>query len=413
MTTYTGAVTDLHPLFAAQGAGDADEARRRVGWEIFSALTEVVSGQGEWSEQSASRIRAEGRTWARRGGSVDELLTIVRTMTHRLINRCTVGGQEQDPLSYEVMVLRLGDAGRRVGRELSCGFFGEGNGAPPVAPVAADGVGRQPGAPGAERLVPGVRAVADPVVHLPRDATDAHAVLAVRAPSCAFADIDRVFREHSAAVVLVAAEGAHVLLPAADQDEAVAVARTVREDLPGDVWIAVHWQGPRPGARAVPDGFGLPAIGGTGPAGPQENGLSVADGICATVRALAGPPDVYVLDDVLVEFGAARTPAVAERLVRMIEPLHEHPVLLETLTALVAADGVRHRACVRLGVHRNTLDRRLQRIGRLTGQRPEGLRGLSTLRAALAVDAVTRLRGGGARFLTEAETAETALPAGA
>ncbi|MER6125901.1 helix-turn-helix domain-containing protein [Streptomyces sp. NPDC001795] len=344
-------------MLTAEGNDDVDEARRTVQWEIFSALTEVVSGQGDWSKESAARIRAEGRAWARRGGSVDELLTMVRTMTRRLINRCTVGDHDQDSLRYEVMVLRLGDAGRRVGRELSCGFFED------------EGSHERSGEPlehaSAERAA--------------ERSTKACAVLAVRAPSCTIADIDRVFRGHAAAMVLASDEGAHVLLPAADQAEAVALARSAHSDLPGEVWIAVHWQDSLPGRTEAWRA-------------PDEGELSVVDGICATLLALACPPGVYELDDVVVEYGAAETPAVSERLLKMVEPLHEHPVLWDTLAALVAADGVRHRACERLGIHRNTLDRRLQRIGLLTGQRPDGLRGLCTLRAALAVVAVTRLQ---------------------
>jgi len=356
MTTCAGAIPDLHPLSASQGDDEVDDARRRVRWEIFSALTEVVSGQGEWSAQSAARIRAEGRAWAQRGGSVDELLSMVWGMTRHLINRCTVGGHGQDALTHEVMVLRLGDAGRRVGRELNCGFF-QAESDPETNPVSS---GRAP------------------VQRIPEPAAGARAMLAVHGPSCTLADIDQAFRNHAAAMVLASDEGVRVVLPAADQDEAVAVARKAHGDLPGDVWIAVHWQ------ASTPDAPGVQAV-------PDAGGVSVADGICATLLALACPPGVYELDDVLVEYGAAETPAVSERLLAMVEPLHEHPVLWDTLTALIAADGVRHRACARLGIHRNTLDRRLQRIAQLTGQRPDG-RGLCTLRAALAVVAVTRLQ---------------------
>ncbi|MFI1051824.1 helix-turn-helix domain-containing protein [Streptomyces griseoruber] len=357
MTTHAGAIPDLHPLFASEGIEDVDEVRRRVRWEIFSALTEVVSGQGDWSWQSAARIRAEGRAWARRGRSLDELLAMVGGMTRHLINRCTVGAHDQDALTHEVMVLRLGDAGRLVGRELNCGFFevgigGEGDTEP-------------------SRQVPAQRTREAP--------GEARAVLAVRALSCTIADIDRVFRGLAAAVVPTSEEGAHVLLPAAGQEEAVSLAREAHKDLTGDVWIAVHWQDPGPGTAS-------------GRTAPEGGGVSVADGICATLLALECPPGVYGLDDVLVEYGATETPAVSERLLKMVEPLNEHPVLWDTLTALIAADGVRHRACERLGVHRNTLDRRLQRIGLLTGQRLDGLRGLCTLRAALAVVAVTRLQ---------------------
>ncbi|MEW2157421.1 helix-turn-helix domain-containing protein [Streptomyces sp. NPDC007189] len=366
MRTYAAATPEPDLLFPAEGApgndDDADDARRRVQWEIFSALTEVVSGQGDWSTESAARIRAEGRAWARRGGSVDDLLAMLRTMTRRLIDRCTVGGQEQDSLGHEVTVLRLGDAGRRVGRELSCGFF----------EIDADT------APELPRQAPPAALAPTPVAGSD-SAPDTCAVLGVRGPSCTRADIERAFRGHAVTTVLGSPEGAHVLLCATDQKAALALARAVHQDLPGEVWIAVHRQDPRTG-RTDPREL------------LDESGLSIVDGICATLLALGSPPGVYELDDVLVEYGAAATPAVSERLVRMVEPLHEHPVLWDTLAALIAADGVRHRACLRLGIHRNTLDRRLQRIALLTGQRPEGLRGLATLRAALAVVAVTRLQ---------------------
>lgn len=357
MTTQAGAIPDLYPLVASEGVEDADEVLRRVRWEIFSALTEVVSGQGDWSWQSAARIRAEGRAWARGGRSLDELLAMVGGMTRQLINRCTVGAHDQDALMHEVMVLRLGDAGWLVGRELNFGFFEVGIG-------------------GENEPEPARRSLAERTQETP---DGARAVLAVHALSCTIADIERVFRGLAVAVVPTSEEGAHVLLPAASQEEAVSLAREAHKDLPGDVWIAVHWQDP---------GLGTPG----GRAAPEGGGASVADGICATLLALEHPPGVYGLDDVLVEYSATETPAVSERLLEMVEPLDEHPVLWDTLTALIAADGVRHRACERLGIHRNTLDRRLQRIGLLTGQRLDGLRGLCTLRAALAVVAVTRLQ---------------------
>ncbi|MEU1519180.1 helix-turn-helix domain-containing protein [Streptomyces sp. NPDC005811] len=376
MTTYAEAVPDLHPLFTPEGIEDVDEGRRRVRWEIFSALTEVVSGQGDWSWQSAARTRAEGRAWARRGRSLDELLGMVGGLTRHLINRCTVGARDTDALTHEVMVLRLGDAGRLVARELNCGFFEVGTGG-----------AYEPEPPREEGPAHPTQGVAG----------QARALLAVRALSCTIADIDRVFRGLAAAVVPVSDEGAHVLLPAASQEEAVALAREAHKDLPGEVWIAVHWQDL---SVRTPDAG----------AEQEAGGVTVADGICATLLALDCPPGVYGLDDVLVEYGAAETPAVSERLLKMVEPLNEQPVLWDTLTALIAADGVRHRACERLGIHRNTLDRRLQRIGLLTGQRLDGLRGLSTLRAALAVAAVTRFQRSAGLTWPEPTTAAASDP---
>jgi hypothetical protein len=358
MTTYAIAGPQRSPLFAAS-EDDVEEARR----EIFSALTEVVSGEGQWSEQSAARIRTEGMMWAARGGSVDELLALVRTMTRRLLDRCLDGRNVQDALIHEVMALRLGDAGRRVTRELSCGFFQEGDRNRHTPPPR-----RQPAA-----------------WRMPGQSAEAYAVLAVRAPETTVAAIDTVFRRHagSEVVILPSVEGVYVLVPADDQEQSVAVAGRAHPDLDGDAWIAVHWQ----------------------PSTQARSGQTVVDDICATLLALHFPPGVYGLDDVLVEYGAAETPAVSCRLVKIVEPLLEHPVLWETLSALIAADGVRHRACERLGIHRNTLDRRLQRIVQLTGQRPDSLRGLGTLSAALAVHTLMRRQRPVGRVGTQMGTA--------
>ena len=352
MTTNPGTASDPHPLFVAD---EHDTLLGRVSSEIFSALTEVVSGQGEWSAQSAARVRAEGRTWAEQDRPVDELLTVVRTMTRGLINRCTVGSHEQDPLAYEFMVLRLGDAGRRVSRELSFGFFDH----------AGDHARTSP-APAGQT----------PAGHTPAPDAGSSAVLAVRAPSRTSTDIDRVFGGHPRAVVRTTSEGARVLLPAARREHAVVVAGQVLRRLPGDVWIAMHWQ-KSPSARTHDRTV------------PAQDGEPVTHDIHTALLALGSPPGLYEAGDVLDAYGTAQ---VAERPARAVEPLRPHPVLRDTLTALIATDGVRPRACEHLGIHRNTLDRRLQRIAQLTGHRPDGPHGLDTLRAALAADAVLRLR---------------------
>lgn len=340
----------FHPPFAVPES-DPEEVRRALSWEIFSAFTEVISGEGEWSEQTAARIRAEGEAWASRGESIDDLLAEVRTMTQRLLDRIIDGRNRPDALSREVMALRLGDAGRRVANELSAGFLRDRVAAAPPPP--------------------GHRSPTGPTGPAARQSAAAYAVMAVRAPGCGATDVDGIVRRHAGpdVVVLRCTDGVYVLVPAESQQEAVDLARRAHPDLAGDAWIAVHWQ-PLPETR---------------------DDQSVADDICATVLAvaLASPPGVYQLDDVLPQYAAARTPTVLRRLLRIIDPLPAHPELWETLVALIAADGVRTRACEALGIHRDTLDRRLQRITQLTGQPTDTLGGLNTLAAALTVHALT------------------------
>lgn len=321
---------------------------------IFSALTEVISGEGRWSEQTAARIRAEGRAWAARGEPVEELLSEVRAMTWRLLNRPLTSGSRPDPLAHETLAVRLGDAARRVSHELNSGYFEE-----DTATTATTPSQRRPTGP-----------------------ATAYAVLAVQASDHTATALGDAFRRHAGdgddVVVLhsgsgengVSGKSVYVLVPAESQKESVELARRVHPDLDGDAWIAAHWQflTQAPGARTV------------------------VEDICATLLAiaLAGPPGVYELDDVLVHYGVAETPAVSRRLVEIIEPLPDQPVLWETLNAFIAANGVHHRAAKQLGIRRDALDGRLQSITRCTGHRTDTLHGLATLSAALVAYAVIR-----------------------
>ncbi|WP_374192733.1 helix-turn-helix domain-containing protein [Streptomyces sp. MBT62] len=66
--------------------------------------------------------------------------------------------------------------------------------------------------------------------------------------------------------------------------------------------------------------------------------------------------------------------------------------MLETLKALIAADGNRARAASELIIHRSTIDYRLQRIEQLTGHSPTTICGMRTLCTALAARALLRLQ---------------------
>ncbi|MEU9960554.1 helix-turn-helix domain-containing protein [Streptomyces sp. NPDC050982] len=319
---------------------------------IFSAFTEVISGEGRWSEQTAARIRAEGRAWAARGEPVEELLSEVRAMTWRLLNRPLAGRSRPDPLAHEALALRLGDAARRVAHELNSGYFEEVT--TTTAPL--------------------------PSGHRPTGPAAAYAVLAIQAPDHTATALGDAVRRHAGDGVVVLhsdswvngvnERSVHVLVPAESQKESVELARRVHPDLDGDAWIAVHWQL-------------LTEVPGAG---------TVVEDICATLLAiaLAGPPGVYELDDVLVHYGVAETPAVSRRLVEIIERLPDQPVLWETLNAFIAANGAHHRAAEQLGILGDTLDRRLERITWCTGHRTDTLHGLATLSAALVAYTVTR-----------------------
>ncbi|MFG3137342.1 PucR family transcriptional regulator [Streptomyces sp. NPDC048211] len=85
------------------------------------------------------------------------------------------------------------------------------------------------------------------------------------------------------------------------------------------------------------------------------------------VQRLDRPPGLYRLDDVLLEYQLARPGDALLRLAAKLDPLEEHPYLLETLRVFVEHGHNRRRSALELCVHRNTLDYRLHRVSALTG----------------------------------------------
>jgi DNA-binding PucR family transcriptional regulator len=88
----------------------------------------------------------------------------------------------------------------------------------------------------------------------------------------------------------------------------------------------------------------------------------------------SGQPRVASIDDRLPEALLTSSPEIAGRLVeqslgRLLDlPADEGDVLLDTLTAFLAADGSPTRAADQLYCHRNTVMHRLRRIEQLTGR---------------------------------------------
>ncbi|MEH1012501.1 helix-turn-helix domain-containing protein [Micromonospora sp. CPCC 206060] len=82
---------------------------------------------------------------------------------------------------------------------------------------------------------------------------------------------------------------------------------------------------------------------------------------------LGRPSGLYRFDDVLVEYQLARPGAGLRRLAAKLDPLTDHPYLLQTLQSFVHHGHNRRQTALALHIHRNTLDYRLQRITALTG----------------------------------------------
>jgi len=165
----------------------------------------------------------------------------------------------------------------------------------------------------------------------------------------------------SDALPLLADPLSYVLVPSPDKRDAARLARQLYGRLPNQQLLALAWR-----RRAKV------------PSGRQE-----ARDIARIVAVSERPPGVYQLDDVLVEYAVLQEPSVADRLVRVVTPLGNLPMLLTTLSSFIAANGNRSKAAGVLDIHRSTLDYRLQRIEQLTGTDPTSAGGLQLLSIAL------------------------------
>lgn len=98
-------------------------------------------------------------------------------------------------------------------------------------------------------------------------------------------------------------------------------------------------------------------------------------------------PGIYRLSDVLLEYQLTRPTEATARLAAALDPVDED--LLRTLDAYLDTGLRRNATAAALGVHPNTVDNRLRRIGRLTGLDPTQPADLPMLRAAVAVRRMT------------------------
>ncbi|MEV5652674.1 helix-turn-helix domain-containing protein [Nocardia sp. NPDC052254] len=108
-----------------------------------------------------------------------------------------------------------------------------------------------------------------------------------------------------------------------------------------------------------------------------------------TVERLGREPGVYRLDDLALEHQLTRPGPSRNLLSSMLNPLDEHPELIETITRHLANDLNRQRTAHDLRVHTNTVDYRMKRIGQLIGIDPTSASGLLYVRAALVARTYT------------------------
>ncbi|MEU7629721.1 helix-turn-helix domain-containing protein [Nocardia sp. NPDC049220] len=101
------------------------------------------------------------------------------------------------------------------------------------------------------------------------------------------------------------------------------------------------------------------------------------------VQRLGCAHGLYRFDDLALEYQLTRPGPGLETLRTLLDPLDEHPELLDTLRRHISTNLNRQRTARLLHIHTNTVDYRLKRIGQLTGLDPAQSAGVWYLRAAL------------------------------
>ncbi|MFC9898296.1 PucR family transcriptional regulator [Nocardia sp. NPDC127579] len=101
------------------------------------------------------------------------------------------------------------------------------------------------------------------------------------------------------------------------------------------------------------------------------------------VRRLDFEPGLYQLDNLALEYQLTRPGPGREELGALLDPLDDHPELLQTLQIHIGNNLNRQRTARLMHVHANTVDYRLKRIGQLTGFDPALATGLWHLRSAM------------------------------
>ncbi|MFD6161709.1 PucR family transcriptional regulator [Nocardia sp. NPDC060256] len=118
------------------------------------------------------------------------------------------------------------------------------------------------------------------------------------------------------------------------------------------------------GVRTVA-GFATAAGVDEVPAAAEEAGE-----IARLAYQLRRPTAVYRMADLALQYQLARPGPARSWLLTLLNPLRDQPHLLEALRALIDNDYNRQQAAAALVVHRNTLNYRLNRIGKVTGYDP-------------------------------------------
>jgi hypothetical protein len=102
-------------------------------------------------------------------------------------------------------------------------------------------------------------------------------------------------------------------------------------------------------------------------------------------RASGRGPGVHRLGDVLLEYHLSRSDESTPALAALLDPVYDRPELLETLRAYLGQQQDRRGTARLLGLHPNTVDNRLARIGELIGSEVTSPRGFALVLTAFTL----------------------------
>ncbi|WP_330307704.1 MULTISPECIES: helix-turn-helix domain-containing protein [unclassified Streptomyces] len=120
-------------------------------------------------------------------------------------------------------------------------------------------------------------------------------------------------------------------------------------------------------------------------AGPEDipEAARTAMEILRVTRACGLPPGLHRLEDVLLEFHLSRPDPSSHKIAALLDPVADRPELLETLRTHLAHQQDRRATAAALGLHPNTVDNRLAKIGEQSGIDLSSPRGAALAIAAL------------------------------
>lgn len=360
------------PTRPGDGMRCEDPALTRICAELLSeTVNRAVVPEAAITAQ-LEQVRRITRAWSRQGVSIDAIHRAVRNAGDQAFDRVVTSTTARDPhrmatvvkrflqvrerLTAAVSVAYIQDVGGRVGHlrtplhRLASALAGDGQDMPHGAPVA-----------------------------------DSYAVLALSIPrgdgsegatgQAGEATLERVRRaltEYRALSTLsvLGVHGGTVLVPASDAgreplDALLAdLSRAARTPLTAAVLYGARTQ-----IRQVADG--------------AHELLDVAQ----RLHMRAG---LYEFGDLALEYQLTRPGPAMNRLAAAIDPLEQHPGLLQTLLLYIQNNLRRQDTARMLNLHRNTVDYRLRRIQELTGYDPAKQSGLFHLQCALIAHAYRR-----------------------